>query len=353
MEIIKETYNLNELSKAQSTYFKEDSLLFDIECLGLTPKKYPIYLICCAYRSDCEVTLVQFFANKSSEEEELLIAFNELVSQYSNLISFNGTRFDTPFIIERMAKYNMEFSGKLYPHLDLYLTLLKGKCILNLTRYKQKTFEEFFGLFREDEYDGGKLIAVYNDYEKSQSKELRHLLLLHNFEDVKGMITVINALVYIEYLDCNIISSSTTEEAEVVSIISKTDIALPIMVSKETKYGLFIFKENIISGSLELLKGHLNTYLKDYRNYIYIEAEDIIIPKQIASNDIKKHNKAATKENCKIKKEGTFVRIPASLVLPDNIHIFKPCYDSKVAYIQLSDLTDEIIAIILKFIIKH
>lgn len=353
MEIIKELYTLNELSIAQAKYFKDDSLLFDIECLGLTPKKYPIYLICCAYRVGNEVTLVQFFANKSSEEEELLIAFNELVSRYTNLISFNGTRFDTPFIIERMSKYNMEFTGKSYPHLDLYLTLLKGKCILNLPRYKQKTFEEFFGLFREDEYDGGKLIAVYNDYQRTQSDELRHLLLLHNFEDVKGMITVINALTYIEYLDCSIIASTITKNETAVSIIANTDITLPIMVSKETKYGLFIFKENTISGSLELLKGHLNTYLKDYRNYIYIEAEDIIIPKQIASNDIKKHNKAATKENCKIKKEGTFVRIPANLVLPDNIHVFKPCYDSKVAYIQLSDLTEDTISLILKFIIKH
>ena len=56
-----------------------------------------------------------------------------------------------------------------------------------MTHGKQKDWEQFLGLNREDKYDGGQLIAVYKDYLMSKDEDLLHNLLLHNEDDLLGM----------------------------------------------------------------------------------------------------------------------------------------------------------------------
>ena len=56
-----------------------------------------------------------------------------------------------------------------------------------MTHGKQKDWEHFLELYREDIYDGGQLIAVYKEYLMNKEEALLHNLLLHNEEDLLGM----------------------------------------------------------------------------------------------------------------------------------------------------------------------
>ena len=79
------------------------------------------------------------------------------------------------------------FDIEKYPSLDFYQFLKPFQNLFQMTHGKQKDWEQFLGLNREDKYDGGQLIAVYKDYLMSKDKDLLHNLLLHNEDDLLGM----------------------------------------------------------------------------------------------------------------------------------------------------------------------
>lgn len=202
MEIISEKYQLNTVSETMNKYFTEDTLFFDIECTGLSPKNSFIYLIGCAQRKGNEITLTQFFATDYDDEKQILIKFEEYLKDFNIVLGYNSTRFDEPFIQTRYQKYGLETRLGKIKHKDMYLTTTKAKCLLNLPNYKQKTLEEFLGLNREDKYNGGELIPVYQSFVETGDLKAKELVLLHNHEDVKGMIHVIDILSYSDLLKC-------------------------------------------------------------------------------------------------------------------------------------------------------
>ena len=57
-----------------------------------------------------------------------------------------------------------------YPSLDFYQFLKPFQNLFQMTHGKQKDWEQFLGLNREDKYDGGQLIAVYKDYLMSKDE---------------------------------------------------------------------------------------------------------------------------------------------------------------------------------------
>ena len=59
---------------------------------------------------------------------------------------------------------------------------------------KQKTVEQFIGLNRQDMYNGGELIKVYQEYQKNPDEKLISLLKQHNYEDVIDMPKLLSAV---------------------------------------------------------------------------------------------------------------------------------------------------------------
>ena len=67
---------------------------------------------------------------------------------------------------------------------------------MGLENLKQKSIEQFLGIAREDKYNGGQLIEVYGEYLQTHSELLKHLLILHNEDDLKGMPQILPILAY-------------------------------------------------------------------------------------------------------------------------------------------------------------
>ena len=352
MEIINNCYEIDNLSYALDKYFDENTIFFDIECTGLSPRKSYIYMIGYALRLGNKITITQLLAENEAAEIEVINEFEKVISKYDKLLGFNSTRFDESFILERCRKYKISTQIKSKKHTDMYLTVTKAKCLLNLPNYKQKTIEEFLGLHREDKFNGGELIPVYQHYSLTGDEESKSLVLLHNFEDIKGMIFISDILCYSDLLNSDIRYLSNENDEEKIRIELETDISLPSSINKIREYGMYIIKENRIYVTLNLYHGSLYTFLPDYKNYYYLINEEIIIPKSLGESMDKSLRRPATRKDCKVSAEGSYVALPHGIDV-GNLRTFKETYDSKESFISVEDVTPTLMVKIARYMLKH
>lgn len=80
--------------------------------------------------------------------------------------------------------------------IDLYRLTRPYKKYLKLTHINQKSLESFLGIEREDRYNGGELIKIYQSYCQLKDADALSLLLLHNLDDLKGMTKLLPLLAY-------------------------------------------------------------------------------------------------------------------------------------------------------------
>ena len=352
MEIINNSYKLENPNRVYDIYFDENTLFFDIECTGLSPRKSYIYLIGYATRVGDTITITQLLASNESEELEILQEFETIMEKYPKLLGFNSTRFDESFIVERCRKYKLNTKIKSKSHTDMYLMTTKARCLLDLPNYKQKTIEEFLGLHRDDKYNGGELIPVYMHYSLTGDTTSKELILLHNYEDVKGMIYITDILSYPELLNTDLRYISHEINDGKLRFEVEIGFELPNPINKQREYGLYIIKNNRIYVTLNLFKGELYTFLPDYKNYYYLINEDIIIPKSIGESMDKECRRPAKRADCKVKKEGQFLALPKKIDI-GTTRIFKPTYESKETYIDILDLTPPLLVKVCRYMLKH
>ena len=352
MEIINNSYKLENPNRVYDIYFDENTLFFDIECTGLSPRKSYIYLIGYATRVGDTITITQLLASNESEELEILQEFETIMEKYPKLLGFNSTRFDESFIVERCRKYKLNTKIKSKSHTDMYLMTTKARCLLDLPNYKQKTIEEFLGLHRDDKYNGGELIPVYMHYSLTGDTTSKELILLHNYEDVKGMIYITDILSYPELLNTDLRYISHEINDGKLRFEVEIGFELPNQISKQREYGLYYIKKNRIYVTLNLFDGELCTFLPDYKNYYYLINEDIIIPKSIGESMDKSLRRPAKRHDCKVKKEGQFLALPSKIDI-GSIRTFKPSYEAKEAYVDIADITPTLLVKICRYMLKH
>lgn len=161
--------------------------VLDIETTGLSPQNNQFILGGLLIYKDSGVTVKQYFAENLDEEKQILIAFLNDVKTLDIIITYNGKHFDIKFLKIRMKELNILDDYQFPYNLDLYL-LLNGHSTLRkiLPNLKQKTVENFMGLYstRTDEISGAESVNIYKQFLSTQSSELRHLIMLHNSDDV-------------------------------------------------------------------------------------------------------------------------------------------------------------------------
>lgn len=327
---------------------KENVLFFDIETTGLSPRNAAVYLIGVAYYDADSWKYCQWFAESPKEELVLLEAFTSFCANYSHLIHFNGTTFDVPFVTARCQAYGFDFT---FParQTDIYKATFSIRKTLNLPGCKQKELEHFLGIFREDKFDGGQLIKVYYEYVKTKEPELLKILLLHNAEDVQGMLEVFPILAYKKVLkeDCFSADSAEINTFENYSGELQTELLLtlsldvtlpkPLALHKDGTYLSFTENRGILKLSVQ--ECELKYFYPDFKNYSYLPDEDTVIHNSVAQYVDPARKEKATRQNCCIKKAGHY--IPA-FQGSETCHLFRSCYETKEKYISLdeTDLSD-------------
>lgn len=171
-------------SKAFSLYFKGMKLgAADIETTGLNPEKCRFVLGGLLTMEEKGLKTHQFFAEELSQEQEILQSYLRALKSCDVLLTYNGHRFDLPFI-RRRAGGSAEF---LPYNLDLYLLVKNYSPVRKfLPNLKQKTVENFMGLWehRRDEISGGESVELYYRYLSERDPSIKQTILLHNHDDI-------------------------------------------------------------------------------------------------------------------------------------------------------------------------
>ncbi|MDO5389513.1 MAG: ribonuclease H-like domain-containing protein [Eubacteriales bacterium] len=277
----------------------DSCLYFDIETTGLQKKNALVYLIGCVfYQGDNVWKLQQWFADNPDEEQQILEMFCQYASSFAGFCHFNGTRFDIPFLEFRCQQYGISspFSGK-YSR-DLYTIYRPLKNFLNLPGTKQKDLEAFLQIARKDTLSGKDTIKLYRDMIKYRDSSYREPLLLHNQEDVQGLVQLECLQAYTELLQGNFYLISSKHHSDLLTAQLKPALSFPQPLH-------FLYREweiqaanDQITVTVDLSGGFLRNYFKNYKDYFYLPQEDTVIHKSLGSFLAKSLKKQASKDTC-------------------------------------------------------
>ncbi len=322
--------------------FDEDTLFFDIETTGFSPKHSQLYMIGCATREANEIIVHQYLAESMEEEPELLVAFSKQLQKHTRVISYNGVGFDIPYLNGKSEQLNQTNLFEKLTILDLYKYVTDMKRFLGLSNYKQKSIENFLGIVRNDQFSGGELINVYKNYVKTKDSSHEQALLLHNYEDVLGMIDLLPILSYAlllqgryqiqksEIYDYNDYHGDARKEL-VLSL--KPDYPYPKTHACHINGFHFTFGEKGVKLRIPILISELKFFFPNPKDYYYLPKEDIAVHKSVASYVDRQYRIQAKASNCYTKKNGMF--------LPQLEELYTPCFRKDFAdkelFFEVSD----------------
>ncbi len=292
-------------------YMTEDMLLFDIETTGLSPRTDSVYLIGCSYIQGNEVVIDLFFGESPEDEPVVFDAFMPVLLSHSTVITFNGTTFDIPFLKKRCPALCPVFDNM--ESVDLYREARSMKVLLRLDSYKQKSIETFLGCAREDKYSGGELIGMYLEYILHQDPQNLEILLLHNFDDVKGMYDLLGLMAYYQLKngEFDIIESSIEAcgEKHYLNVKIQTRLPVPATVNLSDEESILILEKG--NGLIRFLIHHdeLKHFFPDFKNYYYLPDEDCAVHKSVGQFVDPSHRKAASATTCYVKKTCDYITL--------------------------------------------
>ncbi len=367
MHIITKKITSNLDNIYNSAYLSNRKLMiFDIETTGFSRQNEITYMIGCILKTDNIYDYHNIFASKPSSEEKILKHFFDMLEKIDCIITFNGNNFDIPFLLARANKYNIKSKISHIETIDIYELLRPFRTGLGLPNLKLNTIQNKLGYKREDEYSGGDLIKIYKDYVRNPYVPYYELLLLHNKEDVEGMINLL-PLIDTSSLLSNIVNnyqiqfieSRIYEDRAVILYKLPSKSPLDFKLTSKSSAEL-ILEQNTNTAKLviPLCKGEKKYFFDNYKDYMYIMEKAEVMHKSVASFISSDKKRRAKKAECYVSKEGIFIPIFApDISSRTDIRIFKDSLNSKDNYAIVSpDLKndfyiDQIIGFIRQYLV--
>lgn len=318
------------------------ALFLDIETTGFSAQSSYLYLIGCAYYADGSWHLRQWFAENYTDEAAILEAFFTFAENYDLLIHFNGNHFDLPFILQRCDELHLPYHFDNFEGLDIYRRISPYKYFLKLSNCKQKTIEQFLGIERQDTYSGGELVGVYHEYVKNPSEQIEQSLLLHNRDDVKGMLMCLPILAYYDLFHTDVtvkkVQANTYKDIEGSKrqeLIMTISFPVPLPVEISASFNDCYFKGNGTEGYLRVpvYEEELKYYYANYRDYYYLPTEDVALHKSVGAFVDKEHRVQATPATCYTRKFSCYLPQWDTVIEP----FFKREAKSKELFFELTD----------------
>lgn len=327
-------------------YPLEQVLFFDIETTGFAHKNSQIYLIGCLYFKDNIPCIRQFFANHMGEETEILTAFFDFSKTFHTLIHFNGNGFDIPYLLGKCEFFQIPGDFSAFTQHDIYKLITPYKKLFGLPNLKQKTIEKFASIRREDQYTGGELIPIYHSYAKNPTSDLLHILLLHNYEDLEGMLKLSSLLSLTYFNEDGMQYQSYEENDQDITFFFRHTYPLPFSFHRENDFFSMESTEEGFHITIPVYTGTLKYFYPDYKNYYYLPVEDMAIHKSVADYVDKNYRQKAKASNCYTKKEDRFLLQPYEIFSPA---FRRECKD-KVCYFSTEQLKSIDTSLLCKYI---
>jgi uncharacterized protein YprB with RNaseH-like and TPR domain len=185
----------------------EDLLFLDIETLGLHDNA--IIIVGMGFFKNKNYEIHLFFAR--SLEEEIAICEhlkNKILPNYKCFVSYNGKRFDIPYIANRFLYYfdknpmindkdtPYEISNTKFHHIDLY-HICRRRFRGMFERYTLTNIEEqLLNMRRENELPSSMVPICYKKYQRNPNRYIGLIkeCIEHNYYDVYSMPLILNKL---------------------------------------------------------------------------------------------------------------------------------------------------------------
>lgn len=339
-------------------------VFFDIETTGFSADMTYLYLIGCAYYKDSSFHLIQWFAEDIREESQLITSFFEFIQDYDAIIHYNGSGFDIPYLMKKCSLLRLDYSFDCINSLDLYKEITPYKKILKLPNYKQKSIETFLKIDREDVFSGGDLIEVYQSYlgkkhlenlkkmrnpktavettanivttntkpsETSEAEMLLYQLLLHNEDDIKGLIRICPILNYVDLFQQPIHIMQAGVDQGILTIRFETSVDLPVRISFGNDIVHFTSYGSHASLNIHIYEGELKYFYDNYKDYYYLPSEDTAVHKSVALYVDKDYRQKAKPSTCYTRKQGIFAPQYEPLITP----YFKTSHQDKLTFLEI------------------
>ena len=320
----------------------EKALFLDIETTGLSYKNSFIYLIGACFYSGGIWNGIQWFADTKESETEILNAFFQFAAGYTTLIHFNGNQFDLPFILGRCEKLGLNHSFDSFQGIDIYKRISPCKHFLQLPNCKQKSIEKFLHLNREDNYSGGELIPIYQEYLKVPSLQSENLLLLHNKEDLIGMVEILPILSYDDIFNkpvratkvqANYYRDLNGKKQQELIIRLKLTSPVPVPLSYHANDCYVTAEGNLAALRVPVYTEELKYFYSNYKEYYYLPMEDVAIHKSVAFFVDNQHRVPATASTCYTRKYSSYLPMWDYILEP----FFKREHKSSLLFFELTD----------------
>ena len=307
--------NISNPNEAQLRFLAEDNVFFDIETTGLSADNSFIYLISYGRTAQdsgiYKLNMTMLFCDKGTVEDEALLIntfFNDIRSA-NKLISYNGLSFDERYIRRRCRHLDIDDSPLDKIHIDLYKELYPYAGILGLENRKLQTVEKYLNTGRKDTASGGDLIKVYKDYLLSPSNKAIDALLLHNEDDVAGLIHVCSLCA----VDALFKGGFDITDADVNDgyLEYTLDLAeeLPRLISANNNIVSLYARQSRALIKIKIYNGELKHYFQDYKNYIYLPDDDTAVHKDVEFMYMEKQREKAKKDTAYIKINDSYIPV--------------------------------------------
>lgn len=320
---------------------EKNAVVLDIETTGLSAGNSMIYLIGTAYNTDNGITVRQWFADNPGDEYELLGALFAWLSDYDTLITYNGDSFDLPFLRKKAKQLHLDCPIEQKRSIDALKEIKAAAKLLRLENYQQKSVEHFLGIPRKDRLSGSELIALYKAYVISLDNTQMELLLLHNLEDILGLIKLL-PLRNCRQLARGEVSYVRTEHAsDSITFILQMPKAIPCSLSCGNEHFLLECNSSTAQLHSQLYQTELKYFYPNYRDYYYLPAEDCAIHKSVAQYVDKSYRQQAKVSNCYSKKNGIFLPQYKEIITP----AFRENAGDRLSYFDAENGLPDIVAI--------
>lgn len=324
---------------------------FDIETTGFAAESTYLYLIGCAYYKESSFHLIQWFSENYQEEARIISSFIEFLENYDVLIHYNGTGFDIPYLMRKCTLLKLDYSFDRLVSIDIYKKIFPYKRIFKIPNFRQKSLEVFLNIHRRDIFDGGDLIQVYQSYigkkhietlkklrtpsdrlsSPSEAELLLGQLLLHNEDDIRGLISILPILNISDLFEKPIRIQQAGVEGDIFTIHFETTAKLPVRVSYGNDLAHLTAFDRNATLTIRIYEGELKHFYDNYKDYYYLPAEDCAIHKSLALFVDKEYRAKAKPSNCYTKKQGAFVPQYEPVLSP----YFKNTHKDKLSFLEI------------------
>lgn len=277
--------------------------------------------------------------NELDDESLIITSFFDFASKFKNIVHYNGNGFDIPYIEAKCKLYNIPYSFNIFESYDLYKVISPFKIIFKTENIKQKTMEKFLGINRNDTFSGGELINLFEEYMRNHNTDLRENILLHNFDDIKGLLFLCDLFNYSSIFNGNFTVDSVKYNIDdngnynYATINCKTTFYIKERVSNGHGPFYFTMYNNTLIVKVDIYTAGLKYFYPNYKDYYYLPNEDCSIHKSVAFYVDKEFRTKAKAANCYSKKTGRFLPQITETIKP----YFKINYEDSMTYFELTD----------------